>query len=443
MNTYLYRDKAGREIGPFDLVTLSKFRMAGVLDGDTPVRTADSGEWKPCREVIADSPQPTAAPIAKRTVNKSSSAILIALFAIVIVVIIATHSGVQHATEAEQAFRKQFGPHQEGINIINFKATSGQSFFVTNSLNSSVVESYKLNFETELEFKRNMTIEDGVDVRQGDRAKYAGTMIGSETDGGWSFGRCDLHVLSASSHSLVSGLKEVEKHREKIACVNQLKQIGIAFRLWEGDHGDQYPYNLSANAGGTKEFCSVGSDGFDKNAFLHFQVMSNELNTTKILVCPSDKIHPAIDFAHLRPENLSYQLHSGVNIRESNPSEILAVCPIHHIVVYCDGSVAQLPNEMWELALSNIRQAKAVSQANACINNLRQIDAAAQQWALEKGKTTGSPINFPSDLTPYIKLTADGKIPSCPAGGIYTINRVGDIPTCSFGTTVIPNHVLP
>jgi hypothetical protein len=89
-----------------------------------------------------------------------------------------------------------------------------------------------------------------------------------------------------------------------------------------------------------------------------------------------------------------------------------------------------------------VRQADAVSQANQCINNLCQIDAAANQFALEHAKRTGDYINFPSDLTPYIKLTADGKIPGCPAGGVYSISRVGDTPTCSLGNTVTPNHVL-
>ena len=81
--------------------------------------------------------------------------------------------------------------------------------------------------------------------------------------------------------------------------------------------------------------------------------------------------------------------------------------------------------------------------ANECINNLRQLDAVANQFALEHRKRTGDYINFPSDLTPYIKLTADGKIPGCPAGGVYSISRVGDMPTCSLGNTVTPNHILP
>jgi len=57
------------------------------------------------------------------------------------------------------------------------------------------------------------------------------------------------------------------------------------------------------------------------------------------------------------------------------------------------------------------------SAANACPNNLRQIAAAAEEFALEHHLTNGAPINFPDDLTPYVKLNSAGKIPGCPAGG--------------------------
>jgi prepilin-type N-terminal cleavage/methylation domain-containing protein len=95
------------------------------------------------------------------------------------------------------------------------------------------------------------------------------------------------------------------------------------------------------------------------------------------------------------------------------------------------------------IAIPNFVKARATAQANGCINNLRQIDAAANQFALEQHKRTGDPINFPSDLTPYIKLNAAGSIPGCPAGGVYSDNVVGNSPTCSLGNTVTPGHVLP
>jgi len=96
------------------------------------------------------------------------------------------------------------------------------------------------------------------------------------------------------------------------------------------------------------------------------------------------------------------------------------------------------------IMIPNLLKSRATSQANACINNLRQIDAAANQFAVEYGKKTGDDINYPDDLTPYLKLNQRNKIPSCPVGGYYYDDaKVGSIPTCSLGTTVTPVHVLP
>lgn len=95
------------------------------------------------------------------------------------------------------------------------------------------------------------------------------------------------------------------------------------------------------------------------------------------------------------------------------------------------------------IAIPNFVKARATSQANACINNLRQIDAAANEFALEAHKSTGNAINYPTDLTPYIKLNANSSIPPCPAGGNYVEATVGNNPTCSLANTVTPGHFLP
>jgi len=82
------------------------------------------------------------------------------------------------------------------------------------------------------------------------------------------------------------------------------------------------------------------------------------------------------------------------------------------------------------------------SSANACINNLRQIDAAKAEWALENGKTNGASVTE-NDIKPYIKLDANGNIPRCALGGAYTIGRIGEDPTCSVGNRAWPNtHAL-
>src|ERR1035438_5453081 len=97
------------------------------------------------------------------------------------------------------------------------------------------------------------------------------------------------------------------------------------------------------------------------------------------------------------------------------------------------------------IAISNFMYVRSTAQANACINNMDQIDGAVTEWALEKGKKTGDPAtNLITDLTPYIKLNSSGSIPSCPAGGNYIMDTVGAVPqiSCSLGSSVNPPHVL-
>jgi hypothetical protein len=76
----------------------------------------------------------------------------------------------------------------------------------------------------------------------------------------------------------------------------------------------------------------------------------------------------------------------------------------------------------------------AIVHRNTCINNLRLIDGAKQQWALEKN-AAGDAVPTARDLQPYLK---DGIFPVCPDGGAYAINSVDAIPTCT-----IQGHALP
>jgi hypothetical protein len=96
--------------------------------------------------------------------------------------------------------------------------------------------------------------------------------------------------------------------------------------------------------------------------------------------------------------------------------------------------VVVVPAMLAAIAIPNFVKARAVSQENACINNLRQIDAAKQQWALEKGKQS-TDVPTEDDLKVYLMHS---RFPHCPAGGTYTINAVGQPPTCS-----ISDHKLP
>lgn len=89
------------------------------------------------------------------------------------------------------------------------------------------------------------------------------------------------------------------------------------------------------------------------------------------------------------------------------------------------------------IAVPNFVKARETSRMNACINNLRQIDGAKQQWALEaKAAPTATPTD--NDLYGaglYIKTE-----PACPASGTYTIGSLANAPTCTVANHVLPNQ---
>ncbi len=84
------------------------------------------------------------------------------------------------------------------------------------------------------------------------------------------------------------------------------------------------------------------------------------------------------------------------------------------------------------IAIPNFMRARETSRTKSCIANLRQIDAAKEQWTMDTRAANGAPVSF-ADLVPnYIR-----REPQCPSGGTYTVGNVGVNPTCT-----IPGHEL-
>ena len=100
----------------------------------------------------------------------------------------------------------------------------------------------------------------------------------------------------------------------------------------------------------------------------------------------------------------------------------------------CIGLAVLLVPMMLAIAIPNFVKARETAQMNACINNLRMIEGAKNEWASENNKkSTDTPTQV--DLARYLK---NGQFPVCPAGGTYTIGQVDELPTCSK-----PGHRLP
>jgi prepilin-type processing-associated H-X9-DG protein len=105
----------------------------------------------------------------------------------------------------------------------------------------------------------------------------------------------------------------------RIQCVNNLKQIGLATRIWEGANNDKYPTAVSITNGGAMELMS------GPNAWRNFQVMSNELSTPKVLFCGAETDKDrfvATNFTFFNNSNISFFV--GVDANETNGLSLLS-----------------------------------------------------------------------------------------------------------------------
>jgi prepilin-type N-terminal cleavage/methylation domain-containing protein len=86
------------------------------------------------------------------------------------------------------------------------------------------------------------------------------------------------------------------------------------------------------------------------------------------------------------------------------------------------------------IAIPSFMKARTTSQQKACINNLRQIEAGKEQWALAEKKAQGTASDF-TEVNTYMKAT-----PHCPASGTYGYNAIGSDATCTITTPLL--HTL-
>lgn len=112
-------------------------------------------------------------------------------------------------------------------------------------------------------------------------------------------------------------LSKSTRRSSRIGCVNNLKQIGLAYRIWAGDNGNKYPMAVSVINGGVMEILS-------QNAWMTYLVMSNELSTPKILICPVDteRQTAATNFSSGLKYKISYFI--GLDASPSDPEVLLS-----------------------------------------------------------------------------------------------------------------------
>jgi prepilin-type N-terminal cleavage/methylation domain-containing protein len=135
---------------------------------------------------------------------------------------------------------------------------------------------------------------------------------------------CVMALIGILASLLLPVINQARARAKRIACLNNLREVGLAFQGFAHDHNGQFPMSVPAIAGGSQEFTTTSYQvaGEFYFSFRHFQALSNDLVTPKLLACPADTRLPVPSFASFDNDHLSYFV--GLRADYSGPASVLA-----------------------------------------------------------------------------------------------------------------------
>ena len=128
-----------------------------------------------------------------------------------------------------------------------------------------------------------------------------------------------IAIIAILAGLLLPALARAKAKANRASCINNIKQVGLGFRIWSNDNQERFPWGVLVTDGGAAPPGAANAGILDQ-----YRVASNELNSPKILVCPSDSQKTRVSTWNLfdGPDKLSYFV--STNADETKPQTILS-----------------------------------------------------------------------------------------------------------------------
>jgi len=221
-----------------------------------------------------------------------------------------------------------------------------------------------------------------------------------------------IAIIAILAGLLLPALAKAKAKAQRITCVSNLKQIGLAMRMWSNDHGERFPFEVDPPLPANNN-TSDGSRNHALGVLSHYRAISNELNTPKVLVCGSDASRTrAINFdtapGTANPLNSANQISYfvGTNASETFPQTVLSgdrnvtkgtpgvVAPAGASVSYTLNAASGLSDGGWDPTIHQNAGNIGLADGSASQSTVQQLQKQQAAHMNSLGMTTMS-LLFP------------------------------------------------